>query len=178
MSIFLLYLLLLKATVTSFSGMGSLPMVRNDLVVTRHILTDQELSSAVAVGRSTPGPAGLYIVSVGYFVAGIPGAIAGWLALVTPAVFIIPLLIYVGKRIQHPRIKNALQAVVLAGAGLLLATSLPLAVEAISGVMLGAIALASCLIMAATRLSPIWMILGAAIISLTADAVRLTLASM
>ena len=36
-----LYLLLLKATLTSFSGLTSLPMVRDDLVVKRRVLTDR-----------------------------------------------------------------------------------------------------------------------------------------
>ena len=35
MNVVLLYLLLLKAMLTSFSGMASLPMVRNDFVVER-----------------------------------------------------------------------------------------------------------------------------------------------
>ena len=43
------------------------------------------LNESVAISRSTPGPVGLYIVSVGYLIAGVPGAIAGWLAMITPA---------------------------------------------------------------------------------------------
>ena len=69
MNVFLLYLLLLKATLTSFSGLASLPMVRDDFVVERHLLTDRQLNTAVVAGRTGPGPNGLYIVSVGYFVA-------------------------------------------------------------------------------------------------------------
>ena len=70
-----LYLVLLKATLTSFAGLASLPVVRQDLVVQRHVLTDEKLNGAVVITRSTPGPVGLYVVSVGYFTAGIPGAI-------------------------------------------------------------------------------------------------------
>src|SRR5207247_6167127 len=101
MHIILLYLLLLKATVTSFSGLTSLPVVRNDLVVRRQVLTDRQLNAAVAAGRSVPGPNGLYVVSVGYFIAGIPGAWAGWLAMVSPAFIIIPLLQFVGARAER-----------------------------------------------------------------------------
>lgn len=173
MNIFVLYLLLLKATVTSFSGLGSLPVIRQDLVVTHQVLTDSQLNTAVAVGRTTPGPAGLYVVSVGYFVAGIPGAVAGWLALVTPSLSVILLLRYLGRRAEHPRIKSALQAVVLASAGLLLAAALPLAREALSGVLLTLIALGSSLILIFTRLDSVWVILGAAVLCLAADAVRL-----
>ena len=48
MSVVTLYLLLLKATVTSFSGGTSLPSVRQDLVVQHHAITDAQLSTAVA----------------------------------------------------------------------------------------------------------------------------------
>lgn len=39
MNIALLYLLLLKATVTSFSGLDPLPVIRQDLIVTHHVGT-------------------------------------------------------------------------------------------------------------------------------------------
>ena len=81
MNLLLLYLLLSKAVVTSFSGMASLPVVRNDFVVTRHILTDRQLNTAIVAGRTGPGPNGLYLVSVGYFAAvrrGPLGGRAGW----------------------------------------------------------------------------------------------------
>jgi chromate transporter len=54
-----------------------LPVIHDSLVVQHHVLTDQQLNEAVVITRSTPGPVGLYIVSVGYFVAGLPGAVAG-----------------------------------------------------------------------------------------------------
>jgi chromate transporter len=72
--------------------LASLPVVRDELIVHRHVLTDEQLNEAVVITRSTPGPVGLYIVSVGYFAAGILGAIAGWLAMITPALLILPLL--------------------------------------------------------------------------------------
>jgi len=76
MNIFLLYLVLLKGTVTAFAGLASLPVIQDALVFQYHVLTDKQLNEAVVITRSTPGPVGLYIVSVGYFVAGVPGAIA------------------------------------------------------------------------------------------------------
>jgi chromate transporter len=171
MNILVLYLLLLKATVTSFSGLGSLPIIRQDLVVTRRALTDNQLNAAVAVGRTTPGPAGLYVVSVGYFAAGVPGAIVGWLALVTPSLSVILVIRYLGRKAKHPRVKSVLQAVVLASAGMLLATALSLAREAVSGVLLLLIALGSGLLLVFTRLDGIWVILGSAVVCLIADAV-------
>ena len=75
MSVFVIYLLLLKSTLTSFAGMGSLPQIQQDFVETAGALTDQELSQAVLVGRATIGPMGAYVVAVGYFAGGWPGAV-------------------------------------------------------------------------------------------------------
>ena len=80
MNIAVIYLLLLKATVTSFAGMGSLPQIRQDFVDSYHLVSADALSEAVLVGRATPGPMGAYVVAVGYLAAGWPGAVAGWLA--------------------------------------------------------------------------------------------------
>jgi chromate transporter len=89
MNVLLLYLVLLKATATTFSGLASLPTVRQELVLHRHVLTDKQLNTAVVMTRSTPGPVGLSVVSVGYFAGGVPGAVAGWLAMCSPAVVIV-----------------------------------------------------------------------------------------
>src|SRR5579859_4700613 len=132
MNLVLLYLLLVKATLTSFSGLASLPMVRNDFVVRRHVLTDRQLNTAVAAGRIGPGPLGIYVVSVGYLVDGAPGGVAGWLAMITPAFLIIPMLRFLGTRAEHPRAKAVARAVLFAGAGLMAFAAVPLARDAIT----------------------------------------------
>ena len=162
MNFFLLYLLLLKATLTSFSGLASLPMVHHDLVIRYHVMTDRQLNTAVAAGRLGPGPLGLYVVSVGYMVAGIPGACAGWLAMITPAFLIIPMIRFLGSRAEHPRAKSATRAVLLAGAGLLFSASVPLARDAITGALSLAIVIASFALIALTRVDTFWVMLGAA----------------
>ena len=170
MNLLLLYLLLLKATMTSFSGLTSLPVVRNDFVVHRQMLTDRQLNAAVVAGRSVPGPNGLYIVSVGYFVAGIPGACAGWLALVSPAFVIIPLLRYVGARADRPAVRSSIQALTLAAAGLIAAATVPLARDALHGPLSILIACASFVFMAFTEIDTLWIIAGSALIGLLAGA--------
>jgi chromate transporter len=121
------YLLLLKATATSFAGMGSLPQIHEDFVATRRVLTDEQLSRAVLVGRSTPGPVGAYVVSVGYFAAGWQGAVAGWLAMVTPALAAIPLFTLMRRWLHLARVRAAVDAVVIASAVLLLSSAFQLA---------------------------------------------------
>jgi chromate transporter len=166
MSLLLLYLLLLKATATSFSGLTSLPVVRHDLVENRRVLTDRQLNAAVAAGRTAPGPNGLYVVSVGYFVAGIPGAILGCLAVITPAFLIIPMLHYLGRRADRPAVKSAIQAVMLAAAGLVISATVPLAKDALTGPLTIAIALGSFLFLVLTGKDTFWVILGSAVVGL------------
>ena len=127
-----IYLLLLKATVTSFAGMGSLPQIQQDFVDTYHLVSADALSEAVLVGRATPGPMGTYVVAVGYLAAGPAGAVAGWLALITPALAAIPLLV-TGQRWLHlPRVRALVDGIIVAGATLLIPTGLALARDAIA----------------------------------------------
>jgi chromate transporter len=154
MNLFLLYLLLLKGTVTAFAGPASLPVIQDSLVAHHHVLTDKQLNEAVVITRSSPGLVGLYIVNVGYFVAGVSGAIAGWLAMITPAGIMIPLVHFVGRRMENPRVRSVLQSVVIASAGLLLAAAIPLARDGLL----------------TTKIDTLWIILGAAIVSLSVTA--------
>jgi len=156
----LLYFLLLKATLTSFSGLASLPVIRADLVTSRHVLTDDQLNTAVVVSRTTPGPVGVYVVSVGYSVAGVPGAVAGWAAMCTPVFLIIPAIRFAARRTTDRSVRSATHAVVAASAGLLLATIVPLAQEALAdwSTMLTA---AICTLLIFYKVSPLWVVVGA-----------------
>jgi chromate transporter len=129
MSIIVVYLLLLKATATSFAGMGSLPQIRQDFVETHRFLSDDQLSQAVLVGRATPGPMGAYVVAVGYFAVGWPGAVAGWLAMITPALAAIPLLAAIQRWLHLARMRAAIDAVVIASATLLVAAGVRLMID-------------------------------------------------
>jgi chromate transporter len=168
MNIIVVYLLLLKATLTSFSGLASLPMIRSDFVVRHHALTDRQLNTALAAGRIGPGPLGIYIVAVGYLVAGIPGACAGWLAMITPAFLILPMIRLLGARAEHRRADAVTSAVLLAGAGLLASAAVPLARDAVTGPLSFAIVAASLGLIALTRVDSLWIMLGAAILGLLA----------
>lgn len=140
MNAFALYFLLLKATISAFSGLSAMPILRDELVVNRRLLTDAQMNTALVAGRVSPGPIGMYVVSIGYTVAGFPGAGAAWLALVTPALLVIPLLRFAGARSGNPVVRSAMHAVVIASVGLTLATLWPLAVSGITGFATGAAA--------------------------------------
>jgi chromate transporter len=172
MNILVLYLLLLKASVLSFSGLGSLPIIRDDFVVQRHLLTDRQVNTAVVAGRTGPGPFGLYLVCIGYYVKGTPGALAAFLAMVTPAFLVLPLMHWLGRRADAPLIRDAIRGVLLGSAGLLLAASVPLARDAITGPFTLTVVIASFLLLSFTRLESAWLMLGAAVLGLAMKLVQ------
>jgi chromate transporter len=164
-NVVVLYLLLLQATVTSFSGLTSIPLVRNELVVQRAVITDEQLNSSLAIGQTTPGPVGLYVVIVGYFVDGVPGAIAGVLALATPALLAVPLL-GLARRGRADRVAGAAFGIVIAASILTVFTALGLAASAIPTLRAAAIGGLALLLVAGTRLAPMWVVLLAGLAGL------------
>jgi len=131
MTVLVVYALLVKATLTSFSGLASLPQIRQDFVETRRLMSDEQLTQAVLIGRASPGPVGAYVVSVGYFAAGWPGAIAGWLAMITPALLAIPLLTTIERWLHLPRMRSLVDAVIIAGSALLVPAGIQLGRDAL-----------------------------------------------
>ena len=165
MNLLVLYLVLLRATVASFSGFGSVPMVRADLVTDREVLTDRELNDAIAVSQASPGPLGLYMVVVGYFVAGIPGAVMGVAALSTPALLAVPILAAV-RRGRAKGLRGACAGIVIVSCVLLLVTARPLAPAAVPSLPLIVLAVVDFIALATNRIPPLFVILGSAAIGL------------
>ena len=72
---------------------------------------------------------GAYVVAVGYFAAGWAGAMAAWLAMITPALVAIPLLAVVRRWMHLPRMRGVVDAVVIASAALLVVAAVALATD-------------------------------------------------
>jgi chromate transporter len=86
----------------------------------------------------------------------------------TPAFLVLPLMTWMGARAGTPRIRGAIRAVVLASAGLLLSASLPLARDAITGLLALVIVVVSFVVLSFTRVDSAWVMLGAAAVGLVA----------
>lgn len=161
-----LYWLLLQAMVSSFTGFSSLPIIRHELVAERHWIDDRELNAAIMIGRSTPGPIGVYIVSIGYFVAGWPGAAAGLLAMSTPALLILLLWRLLGNRVEDVRIQNAIRYVILAGTAYSAVLLISLSKSALTSAALTALSIACGYVMLRTKIATIWILAGAGLVAM------------
>ena len=158
-----------KSTFTSFAGLASLPEIRAELVDQRHWLTDDQLNQSIVITRTTPGPVGVYVVSVGYMADEVPGAIAGWLALAAPSLAVILLVGIFGRRAQHPRVRSMLQCVVLASAALLVLAAVPIGSDALDGPLAIGIAALALPLLVSRRINTLWILGGAAVVSLGAS---------
>lgn len=93
MSLLELVAIILAGTVVTFGGGPSMvPILQAELVETRHVLTTDQLLYAFAVARATPGQANMYVTTVGYFLAGLPGAVLSTVALQAPGYVMLPLM--------------------------------------------------------------------------------------
>ena len=75
MDLLSLFLTCLKVSLITFGGSAPLPLLRDDLVRERGLLQDEDFASALAIGLITPGPNGLFVIPIGYFVGGVAGAL-------------------------------------------------------------------------------------------------------
>lgn len=89
----------LKAILFSTGGFGPLPSLHTDFIA-HGWASEKQFTEALAIGQITPGPNGLWVVSLCYLVAGLPGAVLSCIALLLP-----PLLVLI-VQCCHARIAN------------------------------------------------------------------------
>jgi len=124
-----LFAVLLKDSALALGGLGSLPLLRQDLVATG-LATDSQLVQALAIGRLSTGPNGLWIVSLGYQMAGLLGAAMALIASSLPPLVILPATALARRWLLSVAFAGLVRGAALATAGLLCATGLSLIVPA------------------------------------------------
>ena len=93
MSLWTLALLIALYNLMTFgNGPVMIPLLQTHLVGGSRILTEDQLLYAFTIARVTPGQANFYVVSIGYMLYGITGAIVATLAIILPGYIMIPLL--------------------------------------------------------------------------------------
>ncbi len=75
--------ILLKASFFSTTGLGNVPILHDDLLA-RGWATDKQFAEALAVGQISPGPSGLWVISLGYLMGGLRGSGLALLAICVP----------------------------------------------------------------------------------------------
>ncbi len=89
MSLLEIVLLFLRMGSLSFGGgLTILAELQHELVDERGVMSERDFATAFALGQGTPGPGVLYLIPLGFKIAGVPGALAALVSfLVPPLVF-------------------------------------------------------------------------------------------
>ena len=113
------FLLFLKASLFSTGGFSNLPSLHQDLIGNGWA-KESDFGQSIAIGQISPGPNGLWVISLGYLTYGYLGAFLALIAITIPALLV--LVVSAGyTRIEHQaRVQGAMQGVSLAVVGLLL----------------------------------------------------------
>jgi chromate transporter len=166
MDLLSLFLTCLKVSLITFGGSAPLPLLRDDLVEQRGILQDEDFASALAIGLITPGPNGLFVIPVGYFVGGVAGALVAALALCVVAVSVL-IILWLHKWIAHlPATRAALRGIQAATLGLILTLGFTIVVATVHTPLDLAIAVAAFALLAFTRVDVLLIVAGAAALGL------------
>lgn len=106
--------LFLKASLFSTGGFGSLPSLHADLLA-RRWAGERQFVEALAIGQISPGPNGLWVISLGYLTNGSTGALLSLIALCLPPFLAIGVeRLY--RRVQHhPAVEGFVRGLMLAG---------------------------------------------------------------
>ena len=116
----LVYLLLfLKASLFSTGGLSNLPSLHQDLLGAGWAV-DADFGESVAIGQISPGPNGLWVVSLGYITFGLAGAALALVAVTLPALLVL-VVAAIYARIERLRwVDGAMRGVSLAVVGIFL----------------------------------------------------------
>ena len=156
----MLFRSLLKASLFSTGGFGNVPSLHSDLLA-RGWATDREFGEALAVGQISPGPNGLWVISLGYLTAGISGSVLALIAIVIPPLAILIVNRYYRKVQHHPGVEGFMRGLSLAVVGIFVVVMFRLLHGVGLEVKTVAITLVS-LILATTGRVPVFVILGLA----------------
>ena len=149
--------LFLKASLLSTGGLGNLPFLHSDLIGLGWA-READFVTAIAVGQLSPGPTGLWSISLGYLTYGWLGAALALAALSIPPLLILGVAAFFSRLEANPLVQDFVRGLALGIVGLTLTVALGLAGSSVvdwGGVVIAMAALG----LALSKKAPIILIL-------------------
>lgn len=115
----LYFWLFLKGSLLSTGGLGNLPFLHQDLL-SLGWARETDFLTAIAVGQLSPGPTGLWTISLGYLTFGWPGSALALMAITLPTLLAL-VVVALHRRIEtRPAVQNFTRGITLGVIGLTL----------------------------------------------------------
>jgi len=178
MLLFKIFMIFTRVALFSWGGgPASLALMQREVTAAGWV-TPEEFADAVAWGNALPGPIAPQVSAyIGYKLAGLPGAIMAASGTVIPStVLMLIMVVYFFKFKDSPAVQSMLKAVRPVVVGLLLWTAYDMAFSVFSARKIGwsaaliggwekiLIVAAAFILLTATRINPVFIIFGAAIL--------------
>jgi chromate transporter len=142
-----------------------LPEMQREVVSVHGWMTAADFAALFALAQAAPGPNMLVSTLIGLRVAGIPGALAATLGMITPSSVLTLALLRTWDRFRDARWRKYVQAgLVPVTAGLFLAAALLIARAADDNLLLAALSAAVAGLAVATKLHPLWLLAAGALL--------------
>lgn len=160
-----LFLIFLKIGAILYgSGYVLFAYVESELV-TRGLLTHQQLTDAIAVGQFTPGPVFSSVTFIGYQINGFSGAIISTIAIFLPAFLFVALLNPLVKKMRNSTALAAfLDGVNIASVAVIIAVCYALGKDAITDWRTILIGVASLVMLFTIKINSAFIIVGGAVV--------------
>jgi chromate transporter len=169
MSLFKLYLMFLKiGSLMIGGGYSMLPLLIRELVERNKIITEDELTDYMAVAQCTPGVIAVNTATfVGYKVKKVIGSIVATLGVITVPTILIMLIAAVLKPLmEYEIVEHIFAGIRLAVCALITASVYKLFKKSVTNITTFALFLLAFLFVAVGGVSPVFIVLGAAITGL------------
>jgi chromate transporter len=159
------FVLVLIASVFSFGGLGSLPVLQGQLQADG-VSPGAVVLPALAVGNISPGPNGLYLIAASYFIGGLKASLLACVAVAMPP-FLVLAVQRVRQRLIHlRRFRATLRSLALAVVALLVVTDWTLIQHAVAAGWRSIVIMCVGTVLLLFRVPPVVGVLGALIAGL------------
>jgi chromate transporter len=149
------------------SGLAIVPFLYGELVQTHAWLNDRQFLDAVAVAMITPGPVVITVAFVGYLVGGTWGMTVAALGVFLPVyLFVVLPAPYFRRHRDQPVIKGFVEGVSAAATGAIAGAAYVLASRSLVDIWTAAIAVLTFAVLVRWKISELWLIAAAAVVSL------------
>ena len=169
MSLFKLYVMFLKiGSLMIGGGYSMLPLLIRELVERHRIITEDELTDYMAVAQCTPGVIAVNTATfVGYKVRRVRGAIVATLGVITvPMILIVLIAAVLRGLMQYPIVEHIFAGIRLAVCALITAAVYKLYKKTVKNPTTFILFLLAFLFVTVGGVSPVFVVLGAAIVGL------------
>lgn len=163
-----LALLFGRLSLLAIGGINStVPQIAHDVVTARHWLSPAQFVQLYAIANAAPGPNLLISTIIGARMAGLAGGIVATLAMILPSGTLVIIVSKLWDRYRDTAWRKIIQRALLPiTAGLILAAAGVLVRQSDTGVLTVAITVLSASLGWRTRVHPLWLLGGGAVLGL------------